>query len=94
MGTGTAFRAKSSYYLTSPDGKISSKSVTIKGGGKRASGALVIDLNKNGKQDFAVVSTAFTSWAMVRAIMKRQVLLEFDFYRYKNRQKTIRFQEK
>jgi hypothetical protein len=83
MGTGTAFRAQNTYYITGKDGVIPAVGKQIKTDGKKASGALVMDLDKDGKQDFVVVSTSFTPWAMVRALMKRQVLLEFDFYKYK-----------
>jgi hypothetical protein len=79
MGTGTAFRAQNTYYITGKDGKIPAVGKQIKTDGKKASGALVMDLDKDGKQDFVVVSTSFTPWSMVRALMKRQVLMEFDF---------------
>ena len=58
---------------------------------KKASGALVVDLDHNNKQDFIVVSTMFDVWAMVRALMKRQVLMEFDFYKYKTDEKPYDF---
>lgn len=91
MGTGTAFRAQNSYYITQPDGKIPAVGKLIKTDGKKASGALVLDLDHDHKQDFIIVSTSFTPWAMVRAIMKRQVLMEFDFYKYKTDAKPYDF---
>lgn len=84
MGTGTAFRAQNYYYMSGKNGEIPSAGKLIKTDKTRASGALVVDLDHNSKQDFIVVSTSFTAWAMVRALMKRQVLLEFDIYKYQN----------
>lgn len=83
MGTGTAFRAQNSYYITEKDGTIPTVGKKIKIDSKKAAGALVVDLDNNNKQDFIVVSAMFNVWSMVRALMKRQVLMEFDFYKYK-----------
>lgn len=84
MGTGTAFRAQNFYYMTGKDGTIPTTGKLIKVDAKKASGALVVDVNKDGKQDFVVVSALFNVWSMVRALMKKQVLMEFDFYKFKN----------
>lgn len=84
MGTGTAFRAQNYYYITGKNGEIPTVGKLVKIDKTRASGALVVDLDHDRKQDIVVVSTSFTAWAMVRALMKRQVLLEFDFYKYKS----------
>lgn len=91
MGTGTAFRAQNYYYITQPDGSIPAVSKKIKIDSKKASGALVVDLDHNNKQDFIVVSTMFDVWAMVRALMKRQVLMSFDFHKYKTDDKPYDF---
>lgn len=91
MGTGTAFRAQNYYYITGKDGVIPSTGKPIKMDPKKASGALVVDLDRDNKQDFIVVSAMFNVWAMVRALMKKQVLMEFDFYKFKNDSKPYDF---
>lgn len=91
MGTGTAFRAQNYYYMTNKDGSIPATGKQIKVDPKKASGALVVDLDHDGKQDFIVVSAMFNVWAMVRALMKRQVVMEFDFYKFKNDQTPYDF---
>ncbi|MCC7459823.1 MAG: VCBS repeat-containing protein, partial [Proteobacteria bacterium] len=40
-----------------------------------------------------IVSTSFTPWSMVRAITRKQVLLEFDFYKYKTDEKPYNFSQ-
>jgi hypothetical protein len=91
MGTGTAFRSKNYYYMTSKEGVIPAVGKPIKTDGNKASGALVEDVDRDGKQDFVIVSTSFTPWSMVRAITRRQVLLEFDFYKFKEESKPYNF---
>jgi hypothetical protein len=91
MGTGTAFRAQNYYYIARPDGTIPATGKSIKIDLKKAAGAIVEDLDKNGKQDFIIVSAMFNVWSMVRALMKKQVLMEFDFYKYKTDEKPYDF---
>lgn len=91
MGTGTAFRSKNYYYMTGKDGTIPSVGKVIKTDNTKASGALVEDLDHDGKQDFVVVSASFTAMSLIRILVKRQVLLEFDFYKFKTEEKPYNF---
>lgn len=94
QGVGTSFRSKSYYYMTGEDGTIPKKGRLVPFPKKKIAGAMVRDISNNGKQDFLIVSTVLNVWSMVRALTKKQLLVSFDVYLLKDKQKDYSFKNR
>lgn len=82
QGPPTALQAQTTVFMTKPNGEIPTSGVRLKPQGNRAAGAIAVDFNKDGKKDLAVASSQFNAWAIVRALLQKQVSVSFAFYLY------------
>ena len=82
QGEATNLRAETTLYMTDTNGTIPQNGIQLKPPGNRAAGALPIDLNRDGKKDLVVASSQFNVWAVVRALVKRQVQVNFSFFMF------------
>ncbi|MFH1016740.1 MAG: VCBS repeat-containing protein [Pseudomonadota bacterium] len=79
-GTATSLRGETTMFFTRADGTVPENGEQLKAKGNRASGALPVDLNKDGLADLVVASTQYNAWAVVRALIRRLAVVDFSFY--------------
>jgi hypothetical protein len=80
-GSATSLQAETTLFYTKADGMIDiANAKKIEPTANRTGGALVSDFNKDGWKDLVVASTQYNAWAIIRALLRKQVNVNFSFY--------------
>ncbi|MCB0326780.1 MAG: VCBS repeat-containing protein [Bdellovibrionales bacterium] len=79
-GSGTSFSAQTKLFFQEGEKKLKEKDISLRK--DATSGAVVHDVEGDGDQDLIFASSQFSFAAIVRAITKKQIQIEFDFFRF------------